>query len=297
MIIILEGENKCGKTTLANHLVEKHGFNYVKCSQPKGDPYVEYMEILKNISGDTVIDRFLYGETVYGPIYRGKSMIDDHKMRNIELKTMTMNACLIYCHDKAENIAKRFDAEKEEFAVKTKIRKALKLYEKTINKAILPVVFHQMMTPHDLYKTKKIDKLVKRMKDMEREKYISVIGNTFNPGYIFVGEKRNDRQSYKQVGQPFDFGPSSRFLFEKLKKAKVDLRKCAFVNADSHEMASFIVFRAKKTTRIIALGKKADETLNIIGLKHDKLNHPQFENRFQRGKNIFLKELKNIIKK
>ena len=77
-VIILEGENKTGKTTLANFLKDKYGFKYVKCSQPKRDPYVEYIEIIKKIArstSDVVIDRFIYGEFVYGPLYRGKSAL------------------------------------------------------------------------------------------------------------------------------------------------------------------------------------------------------------------------------
>ena len=52
-VIILEGENKTGKTTLANFLKDKYGFKYVKCSQPKRDPYVEYIEIIKKIARST----------------------------------------------------------------------------------------------------------------------------------------------------------------------------------------------------------------------------------------------------
>jgi hypothetical protein len=129
------------------------------------------------------------------------------------------------------------------------------------------------------------------------EIYEKVIGNTLDPRFIFVGERRNDRQNYRDVSQPFDFGPSSRFLFEKIKEAKIDFKKCAFLNSDFPGFVNFVVLTGNSRTKIIALGKVADKNLTIAGVKHEKLNHPQFENRFQHGKDIFLKELKRITKK
>lgn len=303
MIVILEGENKCGKTTLAKYLVDKHKFKYIKCSQPKGDPYIEYMNILKKIKGDTVIDRFCYGENVYGPIYRGKSMLDDEKVRNIEMKALSLNPLLIYCHDEVENIAKRFDEEKEEFAVKSKIRKALFLYSKVIGKSILPRIFHKMMTPDDLLLDldspfskkgeKRVDAFINVMKDNEdKTKFKTVIGNAKSPEVIFVGDKRNERQKYSEVGQPFDFGPSSTFLFEKLKAAKVPLTKIAIINSDSKELKKFIF--GCKPREVVALGTQAHEKLKKLKITHQTFGHPQYENRFKKNTTQFVKQLKAL---
>lgn len=296
MIIVLEGENKTGKTTLATYLVQKHGFEYIKCSQPKGDPYVEYMKILKKIERKPgkkyVIDRFLYGERVYGPIYRGKSMIDDNKQRNIELKLMSLNTLLIYCHDTVKEIAARFDKEGEEFAVKSKIKEALRLYKETIEKTVLHVRFHQMKTAHDLLgNDDKISQAVAWLSLTERPAWKTVIGNTFDPKIVLVGETRNGRQQYGEVGQPFDFGPAGEFLFNKLDEAGIHLNKVAIMNSDSRGLLKFV---AAHDAIYVALGKRAHKKLLKEGINHVTLAHPQYESRFKRHTTTYAQQLKAI---
>lgn len=90
MLVILEGPKRCGKTTVANYLVDNHRFVYFK-DMPVGNALE-----LSNVQHDTrdinacsifaqaklllamsnqginiVVDRFHISEVVYGRIYRG----------------------------------------------------------------------------------------------------------------------------------------------------------------------------------------------------------------------------------
>ena len=74
-VIILEGPDGGGKTTLAREL-EKHGFLYRhEGPPPLGRDQVEYYmrSLNQAIEGpsDVVFDRLYLGELVYGPIIRG----------------------------------------------------------------------------------------------------------------------------------------------------------------------------------------------------------------------------------
>jgi len=302
MIIILEGSDKTGKSTLAKYIRAKYDFDYIKCSRPKGDPYIEYMEILQKIAttgGNWVIDRFLIGESVYGPIYRGESKLDDVKIRNIELKALSLNPLLIYCYDDVKNIKKRFKELKEDFAKTKDIEKILELYEEQVEKSILPCTFHHMMTPLDLIKTKRIDFIIEKL--MDRGVYFNTVtGNTKNPAVIFVGESRNENQKkeYKKVGQPFDFGPASKYLFKKIKETGNYIHKILIINSDSEEF-KVVIERFDnpneiKRPKIIALGKKANNMLNILNIKHDLLPHPQYMNRFYPNDDVYSFLLKRI---
>lgn len=143
-LILLEGVDKCGKTTIANRLIKDYGFNYIKCSQPKGDAFLEYFTILDSIDKNKnyVIDRFHWGESVYGPIYRGVSTMDQDKQWQIEFKVKNLGGILIYASNTKEFIAEKFKEDKEEFTKEEHIDKLLKNYEDCSRRSILKIFPH-----------------------------------------------------------------------------------------------------------------------------------------------------------
>lgn len=302
MILIVEGENKTGKSTICEYVFNNYeNFNYKKFSQPKNDPYIEYMKALKlacEEKSDWVFDRFFVGEPVYGKIYRGKSGLSEAQCRNIQLKLASLNTLVIYCFDSVENITMRFKACGEEFACEKNIAETLRLFDVQLSSLFLPCEKHQMKTKSDLLDTGKLDRLISDYLYKQINFYKTIIGNVVDPRYIFVGDCHNDKikKEYKDFFQPFDFGKSSDFLFSSLNKAGIDLSESAFVNSDSNELLSFLdnSCLSLDKTKIIALGCKATKVL--IDLKYDfiKLNHPQFESRFYFHSSRFIDQLKEI---
>ena len=86
MIVILEGPNKCGKTTLAKHLIKNYGFAYFKdvrienrkLTNKQKKSVIEHdieaqAVLLKAISNNInlIVDRFHVTEYVYGKLNRG----------------------------------------------------------------------------------------------------------------------------------------------------------------------------------------------------------------------------------
>jgi energy-coupling factor transporter ATP-binding protein EcfA2 len=73
MIVILEGPDGSGKTTLAKTLQERYGLLYRHEGPPPEDvaPLTYYCDILEEHRHDNIVfDRFALGERVYGPILR-----------------------------------------------------------------------------------------------------------------------------------------------------------------------------------------------------------------------------------
>jgi hypothetical protein len=87
MLIILEGVDGAGKSTLASAIIEKiqklhpeDTVEYLHASQIKGTVYEEYVEPLSDYQPGSgrhiVIDRWHVGERIYGPLYRDSSAFD-----------------------------------------------------------------------------------------------------------------------------------------------------------------------------------------------------------------------------
>ena len=119
MIIIIEGPDGSGKTTLAGILSRQTGFPVVHRTQPKSeeekakmmDGYVDAIKKGKNI----IFDRCWYSEMAYGPIMRDKSVISYPEMYELEQLLTKRGALIIYCTDKPETLWYRCSKRGEDY--------------------------------------------------------------------------------------------------------------------------------------------------------------------------------------
>lgn len=119
MIIIIEGADGSGKTTLAEKLAKQTGFELVHRSQPKTeeekakmlDMYTTTIKSGKNM----IFDRCWYSEMVYGPIMRDASVISYPKMYELERLLTRRGALLIYCKDTPEILWHRCKTRGEDY--------------------------------------------------------------------------------------------------------------------------------------------------------------------------------------
>lgn len=103
-IIILEGPECAGKTTLAKRLSEQTGYPIVHRSKPETDEERNNMLQMYydaiNEKRDVIFDRCWYSEMVYGKVMRDKTYIDKVDMDALEL-AMAKNGggIIIHCTD------------------------------------------------------------------------------------------------------------------------------------------------------------------------------------------------------
>ena len=101
-IIILEGPDGSGKTTLANQLRNKLGYIIIKTGPPKPneDVFCSYTNALLTAveSGKlTVFDRHYLGELIYGPLLRGENKLGVQGRDLLERLIAARGVTLVVC--------------------------------------------------------------------------------------------------------------------------------------------------------------------------------------------------------
>lgn len=129
MIIIVEGPDGSGKTTLAEKIAKQTGYALLHRSQPKSEEEKarmmdEYLQVIK--SGKSVVmDRCWYSEMVYGPIMRDATCITYPEMYVLERMLCRKGALIIYCTDKPEVLWKRCQTRGEDYITDFATHKAI----------------------------------------------------------------------------------------------------------------------------------------------------------------------------
>lgn len=112
MILLIEGPDGTGKTTLSQVFQDKYGFDYIHLG-PQADieeTYKNLIETLKNTYKDVVIDRAILSNDVYSEVYGGQKLSEKKYTEMIHYIDRVI-VCLP--HDKARYL-KEFDKLKGE---------------------------------------------------------------------------------------------------------------------------------------------------------------------------------------
>ena len=119
MIIILEGADGVGKSTLADALEAYHSGPVLRVNNgpPPGDvpPYLHYSSMLDDlvdmVNDDKrlliVVDRFHVGELIYAPMFRGTMDLSLDEARAIDYEIMSYGACPVHCWLPYDEIIRR----------------------------------------------------------------------------------------------------------------------------------------------------------------------------------------------
>lgn len=104
MIVVIEGADGTGKSTLANSLARYFNAKVIHrthiTDQPKSELYSIYENlIMEHKDHNVILDRAWYSEMAYGPVFRDKSHISIEQMHDLEKLIHLVGGFIIYCHN------------------------------------------------------------------------------------------------------------------------------------------------------------------------------------------------------
>jgi len=282
MIIVIEGCDGTGKTTLAREF-EKRGFRYVHNGKPtpNEDLFETYTrQLLDHEKQNVVIDRLHVGEVVYGRIMRGTSRISTAQLRLLNRLLFGLGGVIILCNPPFAYALGAWQSRQareyvgNEFDLESIYRTFNDIWAKEFaDHYWCSLTYNPERWPDQAvsYANTVINLVVPRCPP----------GVTGSPRarYLIIGE---------QAGGPHDLAfyadrRSSAFLNDALWIAGYTEPELSFTNAltlggETRNLRELYDRQSRRT--VIALGRVAQQACFRQGVPHLPAEHPQFVKRF-----------------
>jgi thymidylate kinase len=110
-LVVLEGCDGTGKTTLAGDLAARHGYTVVHSGPADGqvDLVARYRATL-SMPGKVALDRSFVSELVYGPLRYGRSLLSPDAAAELAFDVADAGGVLVHLTGNPDKIAKRLRA-------------------------------------------------------------------------------------------------------------------------------------------------------------------------------------------
>lgn len=279
MLIVIEGCDKSGKSTLAKAVATTYSLEYKHFGPPKTqDPAKEYVEFLQQAAAPVVCDRFYLGELVYGPLLRQREM---KRLDQVTLERLCRRHWVrMVLTSLPLDIVTERALGTEEFITPAQNTEAYLRFKQVYEQAHLGLKgYYDGRVQLDLTDmVKRLGAFLKPMLSLaSRTHGFSGIGTVEGPALVLVGDQVNPGTT--RFGLPFDAGPSAEFLQHCLEEAGVD-EDFVYVTNQATLTDREADYHYKIGSHFVALGNQAAEKLKDLGIKHQPAPHPQYWRRF-----------------
>jgi thymidylate kinase len=142
-VIVLEGCDGAGKTTLAEALAARHGYTIVHSGRtPDGTDLADRYETILALPGRLVLDRSFISELVYGSLDRGRSRLTLPVVMTLTQRVAERGGVLVHLTGHPEIIATRLRARQEPAPSVDRIRALISAYHSTfaVLRGVAPIV-------------------------------------------------------------------------------------------------------------------------------------------------------------
>lgn len=278
MLIVIEGPDGSGKTTLAKQLAERFGLTYHHEGPPPKDiPALEhYGAVLENLRQEKVVfDRFALGERVYGPVLRGVDGLGEEGWNLIQRLFRATNVFTILCLPAYDTCYRAWSSGREELVKDNfQFNAIYNRYFGYKGSNLIDYDYTESGSFEQLCRV--VDRWFKTLKPLPPG-YVGNVGYT----YLFVGERGSNPKA-KHSLPFFATTGSSEYLNRAIKAARFSEYDIALVNAYANDGTPRDLIEAPMT---IALGKIAVDAVLRARAKGRKgplseMPHPQYWKRF-----------------
>jgi hypothetical protein len=300
MLIILEGADAVGKTTVADQLVNAARLSGVApvIRLAAGPPaagrsaieiYEQDLLIYRNSIMDpdslVIADRWHLGELVYGPLLRNHSLLDTAALDHVELMLDALGATrIIVTVNNVADLETRYWARGGDALVTLPQTTAINQW----------YVYWQASSEQNVARWKLVhspvnDEMVELLLKVARARSEFVGRLVRHPTYVgpplpralFVGDVPNgwEQGDPPQLAFVPGGGNSATYLLSAMHQGSV--HEVGLVNSMDADVGELWV--DLDTPHVLALGKRAAARLLRAGVPYDLTNHPQWQRRFRHG--------------
>ena len=284
-MIILEGPDASGKSTLARRLEQQHGYTVVKWDQTHTyDQMIDWLADPQRGTDHVVCDRFpLFSEEIYGPILRNRTKFTEKEQMNTLLLLQSLRPLMVLCTEVDEaafSATPQLPTALENRVAALAYQGARKGWEQ-----FFPV-FPYSFLESDRFN---LDSLVRRdvgppdwWRAMFEGRYAGM-GRLGSPAYFLLAESIGPLNRHHI---PFEAGPSGIFMTEILANTQTPLSQVFitnYVKGQLSEAENQIALRTEleqtKPSRVIVLGSPARRGIPLIkylGFPYRTLVHPSY---------------------
>lgn len=323
-IVVLDGPDGTGKTTLAKRLLELRPGKYLHQGYKFKDNIFLYhtgaLRLATLWSNDNlvILDRLWLSECLYARAFRGGTPWP-HEGRFIERVLLKHAAMTVVCLPN-ENHVVEFDRLKskrrEEFTETLTVDKlfsdtyggrhvrlARDYAEETMDNGGLnawpDVLSYKIGDNLDKFCAKVFDKLdellFSQFQPALDPRETNILGHAGLAKFLFVGDVSNSK--YKNPGWPFyEYGNCSLHLTKTLSKLNFDEHLGLWVNINELNGINLVDLLLKKYDLVpIVFGNYARDTFKNLNKDYHLVSHPQFARRFHANDNYYVDQLGEIL--
>lgn len=145
MIIVVEGSDASGKTTLVNKLSEQlnievvHGSSFEQAQCPQEQLYAKFLSMIIN-NKNIILDRYIYSNLVYASLFKDFAIISKEQQNKLEQMLRDLhNAKVYYLYADKEIIKQRLKERGDEYVNEDKVESILNKYNEVIENSTLDI--------------------------------------------------------------------------------------------------------------------------------------------------------------